>query len=71
MWERGEGEVIERMGWLTDWQEFHRSLVDTVFPGKQQQQVLLYNRVPKTGSTSLMNILYELQSFNRQEERYD
>ena len=45
--------------------------MDTVFPGKQQQQVLLYNRVPKTGSTSLMNILYELQSFNRQEERYD
>jgi hypothetical protein len=48
-----------------EWQEFHRNLVETMFPGLQQQQVLVYNRVPKTGSTSLMNILYELQSINR------
>jgi hypothetical protein len=39
--------------------------VESVFPERQQVPVLLYNRVPKTGSTSLMNILYELQSINR------
>jgi len=28
-------------------------------------QIVIYNRVPKTGSTSLMNVLYELYSVNR------
>ena len=27
--------------------------------------VLMYNRIPKTGSTSLMNIAYEIRSQNR------
>ena len=30
----------------------------------QSNSVLIYNRVPKTGSTSLMNIAYELFSNN-------
>ena len=33
--------------------------------GKPSSQVVLYNRVPKTGSTSLMNIAYELYKHNK------
>ena len=32
---------------------------------KAPSQVLIYNRVPKTGSTSFMNVAYELYKQNR------
>ena len=31
---------------------------------KQTSQVLIYNRIPKTGSTSFMNVAYELYKQN-------
>ena len=32
---------------------------------KESNPVLIYNRVPKTGSTSLMNVAYELYKQNK------
>ena len=32
---------------------------------KAPSQVIIYNRVPKTGSTSFMNVAYELYKQNR------
>ena len=32
---------------------------------KHEAQVLIYNRIPKTGSTSFMNVAYELFKPNR------
>ena len=32
---------------------------------KQSHSVLIYNRIPKTGSTSFMNVAYELYKYNK------
>ena len=32
---------------------------------KEPSQVIIYNRVPKTGSTSFMNVAYELYKQNK------
>ena len=34
-------------------------------PSKEPSQVIIYNRVPKTGSTSFMNVAYELYKQNK------
>ena len=37
----------------------------SIISSKEPSQVLIYNRVPKTGSTSLMNVAYELYKQNK------
>ena len=36
-----------------------------IVSSKEPSQVVIYNRVPKTGSTSFMNVAYELYKQNR------
>ena len=37
----------------------------SIISSREPSQVLIYNRVPKTGSTSLMNVAYELYKQNK------
>ena len=41
------------------------SISSGITPSKEPTQILIYNRVPKTGSTSFMNVAYELYKQNR------
>ena len=38
---------------------------DQISQRREESQVLIYNRIPKTGSTSFMNVAYELYKYNK------